>query len=80
MASLHSIYSLVPQIVVHTYGNKKQLETHFGVDEGKISVIHHGMENDYIKRTKEQCLHKLGIDSDNEFILLFSSDKCFCLS
>lgn len=71
MASLHSIYSLVPQIVVHTYGNKKQLETHFGVDEGKISVIHHGMENDYIKRTKEQCLHKLGIDSDNEFILLF---------
>lgn len=69
--SLNRIYKRVPQIIVHTEGNRQQLIESFGVSKDKISVIHHGLETKIRRIDQEDCLKKLGIQQKYDIILLF---------
>lgn len=68
--SLKKTYEIADGLVVHSQENKKQLMQLFGISRNKIKVIHHGIETEYRKLSREEACREIGIHPD-KFTLLF---------
>ena len=70
-ASLKKVYDNTRSLIVHSQNNKKQLTELFGVNENKITIIHHGTDLSYNHIKKNKCFEKLGILYDDIPTFLF---------
>lgn len=71
MKSLKKIYDNCHLLVVHTEENKKQLQDLFNIPDEKIQIIHHGVDVEYHKKSKNECSKILGIPNDGITSFLF---------
>lgn len=69
--SLKRIYTIVPKLIVHTDGNKRQLINEFGFQENKIHVVHHGTDIEYNKMDMETCRCKFGVNQEKTTLLFY---------
>lgn len=71
--SLKKLYQIIPSLIVHTNGNKIQLQRDFNIDASKISVIHHGTDTKYALCDKAKARERFGISSDKAVFLFYGS-------
>jgi glycosyltransferase involved in cell wall biosynthesis len=68
-------YRLVDCLFVHTERMKRELVTHYDVEEGKITVIPFGINNAvaHTGLSPQQARHRLGISENDRTILFFGN-------
>lgn len=70
---IYLTYKLADLIIVHNETNRNDLIDHFGIERGKISVIHHGNYNIILeeRHSKAVSAKKLNLPSNREILLFF---------
>jgi len=70
---IYLTYKLADLLIVHNETNRNDLINHFGIERGKISVIHHGNYNIILeeRHSKAVSAKKLNLPSNREILLFF---------
>jgi D-inositol-3-phosphate glycosyltransferase len=74
--TLRKIYQSVNHIIVHAKQNREELTRQFGIDENKITIIHHGSYDLFSRESnfsKETVRRRLNLPNDKKIVLFFGA-------